>query len=73
MITPECLETVLPIVADSWEQLRSADVYRLIDNIAYENIESLCEAGKIIIGKCPQLESEVQNVVDEIAQLEGWR
>ena len=64
---------MLPIVADSWGQLRSIDVYRLIDAIAYESVESLCKAGEIIIDKCPQLESEVQNVVDEIAKLEGWR
>ena len=66
MITNECLDAVLPVVADSWEKLRGCDVYRLLSSIYYETLKGLYDAGKIVTGKRPDLHQEVTDAVKEI-------
>lgn len=65
MITPDCIQTMLPIVADSWEQLRGCDVFRLLDQIVYDNEDSLEFAADVIRGHRPDLTEEIQDAVNE--------
>ena len=66
VITQECIESVLPVVADSWSQLRRCDVYRLMSQIHYESYQSLTDAGHIITHKRSDLADEVRGCVAEI-------
>jgi hypothetical protein len=66
MITQDCIDRMLPIVADSWEQLRGCDVFRLLDSISYESRESLDNAARIIVGKRPDLLDRVEDAASEI-------
>lgn len=61
MITQNCMDTVLPIVADSWERLRGIDVERLLNSIDYESLSSLNDAAEIVKKKRPDLLNEVEN------------
>lgn len=61
MITQNCMDAVLPIVADSWEKLRGIDVDRLLNSIDYESLSSLNEAAEIVKKKRPDLLNEVEN------------
>lgn len=72
MITKECLDTVLPIVADSWDQLRGCDVDRLLDQFHYEHVDSLNEAGNIIAKQRPDLHERVAAAVEVIKDDRGW-
>lgn len=66
MITQDCLNRVLPVVADSWEQLRPCDVFRLLDSIYYESLSGLYAAGEIIKTKRPDLTKKVDEAVAEL-------
>ena len=66
MITKSCIETMLPIVADSWEKLRGCDVFRLLDTIAYESQSSLAIAGGSIVAHRPDLASAVFDAVEDL-------
>ena len=66
MITHGCIETVLPVVADSWDRLRACDVYRLLDQIAYETPESLAIAGGAVVAHRPDLFDAVAEAVDDL-------
>lgn len=66
MITDDCLDRVLPVVADSWEQLRGCDVYRLLNSINYESKESLGKATGIVMLKRPDLSDRIQEASREI-------
>lgn len=66
MITESCMNTMLPLVADSWGTLRGSDVYRLLDAIAYDNESSLAKAGKIITRKRPDLRHDVQEALADL-------
>lgn len=68
MITTDCLNAVLPIVADSWDRLRKCDVYRLLDSIQYTHVDSINDAGKAIIARRPDLADEVEEVVSELSE-----
>lgn len=55
-----CLNRVLPVVADSWAQLRKSDVFRLLDQvIAYTSPAELEQACNIIYSKRPDLRDEI--------------
>jgi hypothetical protein len=75
MITPDCMDRVLPVVADSWERLRRIDVYRLMTQFHYETPESVRRAGEIIGENRPDLKAEadavVGEIIDELFQNEG--
>ena len=66
MITQDCIEVVLPVVADSWEKLRKCDVYRLLNQIHYDSHDSLTSAARVIVHKRPDLCDEVRGCVSEI-------
>lgn len=68
MITEDCVNLVLPVVADSWDKLRRTDVFRLLDSIAYESIASLNQAGDVISRKRPDLIDEVASCCRELEQ-----
>ena len=55
MITEDCVNTMLPIVADSWETLRRCDVFRLLDSISYATHQSVLDAAEIVGQKRPDL------------------
>jgi hypothetical protein len=75
MITPDYMDRMLPVVADSWERLRRIDVYRLMTRIHYETPESVRRAGEIIGENRPDLKAEadavVGEIIDELFQNEG--
>ena len=66
MITKSYVDKVLPMVADSWQQLRKADVYRLLDQLHEEYPDQLHEAGKIIKQQRPDLKHEVEDCLEEL-------
>ena len=66
MITPDCLDRMLPVVADSWEQLRGCDVYRLLNSIYYESLGGLYKAGDVVVAKRPDLAEAVAEAVRDI-------
>ena len=66
MITKDCIDRMLPIVADSWDKLRGCDVFRLLDSIAYESGESLDTAARIVVGNRPDLLARVGEAASEI-------
>ena len=53
MITEDCINRMLPVVADSWDRLRGCDVDRLLISIYYETLSGLYNAGKIVKSKRP--------------------
>ena len=67
MINKEFMDTVLPVVADSWQKLRKIDVFRLLNSIHYLSVDSLNEAGKIIVEQRPDLKDEVAESIEELA------
>lgn len=67
MITKHCIETVLPVVADSWEKLRGCDVYRLLTSTHYDSAASLEQACQIIYDERPDLRDEIGDSAVEIA------
>lgn len=68
MITEKCLDTVLPVVADSWEKLRRCDVYRLLDQIHYTGAESIARAAQIIAAKRPDLATEASDCASDLME-----
>lgn len=59
MVTEDCMNRVLPVVADSWEQLRRCDVERLLHSIHYVTVEGLYQAAEIVKAKRPDLADTV--------------
>lgn len=70
-ITEDCLNRVLPVVADSWEQLRGCDVERLLDSISYDDQDSVADAADIIKAKRPDLAAQVDEAALSVA--DGYR
>lgn len=70
-ITIDCLNRVLPVVADSWEQLRGCDVERLLDSIAYDDQDGVADAADIIKVMRPDLAKQVDAAAEYIAN--GYR
>lgn len=74
MITADCVERVLPVVADSWEQLRGCDVYRLLDSFAYleedktHDMPGLRQAAEVIAKRRTDLANHVQEAVDDLCE-----
>jgi len=66
MVTKDCLNRVLPVVADSWEKLRKCDVYRLLGQIQYDSLESLRIAGSLVTKERPEYAQAVQDAIDEL-------
>ena len=66
MITEDCINRMLPVVADSWDRLRGCDVDRLLISIYYETLSGLYNAGKIVKSKRPDLSSQVDDAVSKI-------
>lgn len=71
MITEDCLNRVLPVVADSWEQLRGCDVERLLDSISYDDQDGVADAADIIKAKRPDLTAQVDEAA--LAVADGYR
>ena len=71
MITEQCVNTVLPVVADSWEKLRGCDVYRLLDSILYRDENGLHDAARIVLGKRPDLAHHVNEAIADL-EAEQW-
>jgi len=72
MITEDCLNRVLPVVADSWAQLRRSDVDRLLNQIHYDNKVSLLVAAGIVATKRPDLQKQIDQSVEWITEERGW-
>jgi len=66
MITADCLDRMLPVVADSWEKLRRGDVFRLMDSIHYLSAESANDAAGFIAARRPDLEAEAKEAADDL-------
>ena len=66
--TEECMNTMLPIVANSWAELRGCDVYRLLNSLNYERLNSLLRAAEMIVKQRPDLESQVLDARIELEQ-----
>ena len=66
MVTPNCLDIVLPVVADSWDKLRKCDIYRLMDQIHYESKESAFAAAAIIASHRPEFRQEAEDCAAEL-------
>lgn len=61
-MTTEDVERMLPIVADSWTQLRRCDVYRLLSQFGAE-----CrDAGTIVLTFRPDLKKHVNDACEDI-------
>lgn len=65
------LTIALPVVADSWEQLRGCDVERLLDSISYDDQDEVADAAEIIKAKRPDLTAEVDEAALSVA--DGYR
>lgn len=63
-----CMETMLPMVADSWAELRGCDVYRLLNAFSYERRSSLLLAAQHIANKRPDLASQIRDCQVELEQ-----
>jgi len=72
MVTEDCLNRVLPVVADSWAQLRRSDVDRLLNQIHYDNKVSLLVATGIVATKRPDLQKQIDQSVEWITEERGW-
>ena len=72
MLTIDCLNRVLPVVADSWEQLRRGDVDRLLDQIHYDDKQSLLVAAGIIATQRPDLQKQIDQSVEWISEERGF-
>jgi hypothetical protein len=66
------MDRVLPVVADSWEQLRRCDVYRLLDQIAYDDAKSIADARDFVIAKRPDLKSQANEVCADLIEECGF-
>ena len=66
MVTLDCLNRVLPVVADSWKQLRKSDVYRLLNSIAYDSPAGLQQACNIVFAQRPDLRDQIAEAAVEI-------
>lgn len=62
--TPECIDTTLPVVADSWEKLRASDVDRLYGCFAFETFESIEHFTEYVTSKRPDLYARFCEVRD---------
>ncbi len=72
MVTEDCLNRVLPVVADSWKQLRRSDVDRLLNQIFYDDKSSLMVAAGIVAAKRPDLQKQIDQSVEWISEERGW-
>ena len=72
MITQDCMDRVLPVVANSWEQLRRCDVYRLLDQIAYDDAKSIADARDFVIAKRPDLKDEANEACCDLIEECGF-
>lgn len=72
MVTEDYLNRVLPVVADSWPQLRRSDVDRLLNQIHYDNKESLLVAAGIVAAKRPDLQKQIDESVGWITEERGF-
>lgn len=72
MITEAFMDRTLPVVADSWPQLRRIDVERLLNHIKHDNKESLLTAAGIVVAKRPELQKHVDQAVEWISSEYGW-
>jgi hypothetical protein len=57
------LNAMLPVVADSWDRLRGCDVDRLLSCIKFKDVQSIKDAGSIIVAKRKDLEDYVCEAV----------
>ena len=62
------MNTMLPVVADCWLNLRGCDVYRLLNQFNYERLTSLKQAALLIIKKRPELKQHVDDARVELQQ-----
>jgi len=69
--TPKDLEQLLPIVADSWEQLRACDVWRLLSALDFKSIQEIENAAEIVAIHRPDLASKARDEAGEIIE-EIW-
>lgn len=67
MTIRELTERNLKVVADTWDTLRKSDVDRLLRSIPINTLEELGVAGSIIVDHCPEYETEVSEIIEEIA------
>jgi len=66
MITFERMNKLLPIVADSWKQLRKSDVYRLLNSIGSDLPASIEQAANVIHSQRPDLRDEIAECAVDI-------
>lgn len=60
------IEALLPVVADSWEQLRGCDVFRLLEEISNVAGAQLLVAASYVMEQRPDLSREVLDSIDEL-------
>ena len=65
-ITLDYLNRILPVVADSWAQLRQSDVYRLLLNFAGD-LAALSQACQIVFEQRSDLRDEIADAAVDIA------
>lgn len=61
----------LPMVADSWAQLRRCDVERLLDSIGYDDQDQVADAADLIKAKRPDLAAQADEAALVVA--DGYR
>lgn len=71
MVSAECLETVLPIVAESWDRLRETDVQRLLEQINYNDIDGLSSACRHIYSQRTDLRDSISAAAAQLAGENG--
>jgi len=66
----ELVEACLPIVADSWDQLRGCDVSRLLDNCMNNegSLEDLDDYAAVIVEHRGDLEDRVEEAVEVLSE-----
>lgn len=72
MITEAFMDRALPVVADSWPQLRRLDVERLLNHVRHDSKESLLTAAGIVAAKRPELQKYIDEAVEYISSEYGW-
>ena len=60
----EHVESVLPVVADSWTLLRKSDVYRLLSQFGADELDEVAE---IVLAMRPDCKKQVTEAVDDIS------
>lgn len=62
----DTVNKMLPIVADSWDKLRSCDVYRLISSVPFGSMDEMGEAVNVILSERPDLAETISDVANEV-------